>query len=125
MSYPEIEWARECLQKAGLDFDVNCTYGSRSGKQYGRMYDFYVLKYNTIIDFSGQDVIDRKSDRPIDRNANELKAGYRVIIISFSIKPSDKDLLCQYILAALTDTKYRFICLSKPKDKLLYLPDTF
>jgi hypothetical protein len=70
------------------------------------------------------DKIDRKNERPVEHNAKELQLGMKVIIISFSIKPSDKAVLCRYIQAALTETKYRFICLSKPKGELLYLPDT-
>jgi hypothetical protein len=48
MTYPEILLAQECLQGAGLDFQTNVSYS-------GRVYDFYVPKYDAVIDFSGQD----------------------------------------------------------------------
>lgn len=112
MTDPSIQLAKECLREASIEFQTNVSY-------YGRLYDFYVPKYDTVIDFSAQDVIDRQC--LVSDNKKELELGFRVIIISFAVEASDKDILQRYLNAALTDSKYRIVCLSKSKGELLYL----
>ena len=113
MSDTTIAMAGDCLQQLSLEFEKRATYGSR-------IYDFFVPKCQTYIDFIAQDVINR-TQFPTSGDRPTVEAGFRVILISFNVTEADRPILLEFIRRAFVEQNHHVV-LSKPTDKLIYRP---
>src|SRR5579884_1630175 len=112
MSVSDILDKTEALMKPTLEFERNVGFR-------GRLYDFYFKKHKTLMDFTGQDIIDRGHKVLMEGEIPAIKAGFRVILISFDVfGATDASMMLSYIDTALTDTTYPLIILSAAKKRL-------